>query len=613
MVSRTTVRVAAAAVVLFGARTAAAQAPPPVVQAPLYYSQQCAQCHDKPDESHAPSREALQQRTPEFILAAMTTGRMTAQASALTDSQRLALAIFLSGRAPGASGGGDASSMSNRCASKPLGNPLGGPTWNGWGGDPGNTRFQPARTARLTPDLVPKLTLKWAFGFPYAASAFGQPTVVGGRVYAGSDSAYVYSVDAASGCVYWSFAARAGIRNAISVGPLKGSSRFAVYFGDIQANVYAVDAESGRLLWTKSADPHPFARITGTPALFDGRLYVPVSSLEEMPGGDPKYSCCTFRGSLVAYDATTGEQLWKSYAIRDAPKPTKRTTVGTQLYGPSGAAIWSAPTIDTKRGVVYVSTGDAYSLPADEGTDAIVAFDLKSGVRRWVRQLTPNDVWLVGCTPNPTGRSETCPDALGPDVDFGSSVILATLRDGRNIMVVAQKSGVIWALDPDRRGEIIWQQRVAQGGAGGIQFGQAVDDVVGYFPSPDGRPRDDGAGLTALKLASGEMVWRTVPPCSDAVKPCSRAHSAAISLIAGVVFAGTSDGVMRAYSTTDGRVLWEYSTAKSYTTVNGVAAKGGALSGPGPTIANGMLFMNSGYSAIGGNGAGNVLLAFGVE
>ena len=596
------------------ARGQAQSGPPPlVVAAPLSWTQHCASCHEDA-ASRAPSREALSARSAESIYAALTKGAMAVNATALDDSQKQAMAIFLSGRPFGAeSGSGAASRMPNRCEARPAGG-AGAADWNGWGVDAANTRFQPS--PGFTAQQVPKLTLKWAFGFPGAASAYGQPAVVGGRVYAGSDGGWVYALDAASGCVHWSFQAKGGVRTAVSVGAIgKGrSAKQAVYFGDILANVYAVDASTGELLWTHKADNHPFARVTGAPALHEGRLYVPMSSLEEAAGGHPSYGCCTFRGSVTAFDAATGKQIWKSYTIPAAPKPTRKTSAGTQLYGPSGAAVWSAPTIDRKRGVLYVATGDAYSEPAEGSSDAIVAFDLKTGKRRWARQVTQADVWLVGC-PGGTAprRSETCPETLGPDHDFGSNPVLRRLPSGKEILTAGQKSGIAWGFDPDREGAIVWQQRVGKGSAsGGVQFGPAADERYAFFATADQFAGQDAGGLTAVKLETGEKVWSTRPACLPDV-PCQPAQPAAVTAIPGVVFAGTLDGVMRAYSADDGRILWQYSSAREYATVNGFKARGGALNGPGPVVAGGMLFMNSGYSAIGGNGPGNVLLAFGVN
>src|SRR6185436_558231 len=213
-----------------------------------------------------------------------------------------------------------------QCTAKPAFNPATGPRWSGWGNDLMNSRMQTAENAGLRSTQIQNLQLKWAFGFPNGSSAYGQPTIAGGRVYVGSDNGFVYALDAATGCVYWSFQSSGGVRTAISLG--RAGARFAAYFGDVKANVYAVDAETGALLWKKSAESHPLARVTGAPALYNGRLYVPVASFEEGSGPNPKYECCTFRGSVVAYDAATGEQVWKTYTIPERPRPTKKNSIG---------------------------------------------------------------------------------------------------------------------------------------------------------------------------------------------------------------------------------------------------------------------------------------------
>jgi polyvinyl alcohol dehydrogenase (cytochrome) len=577
------------------------------------FEARCGVCHTKPADDRTPTRESLRARTPEAILDAITTGSMAVNADGISDAQKRMLAEYITDRPLGAARAGQASAMKNQCAAKPLGNPLDGPSWNGWGADPGNSRFQSAAAARLSAEQVPKLKLKWAFGFPNGASAFGQPTVAGGRIFIGSDNGFVYSIDGMSGCVYWSFAAQGGVRTAITIA--KAGVRYAAYFGDVKANVYAIDAETGAQLWMKSAESHPLGRVTGAPALYDGRLYVPVASFEEGSGPNPKYECCTFRGSVVAYDGVTGDQVWKSYTIPERPRPTKKNSVGTQLYGPAGAAVWSAPTIDTKRGVLYVATGDAYTSPAAETSDAVIAFDLKSGIPMWTHQFTPNDAFLVGCPPGPTTR-DNCPDVSGPDFDFGSSPMLRTLPNGKSLLVIGQKSGAAWAIDPDKDGALVWQHKVGAGSAlGGVEWGSAADDRHAYFATADQSLGSKAGGLSALNLATGEEVWKVIPPAMDCAggRPCVQAQSAAITAIPGVVFSGTTTGVMRAYAAADGTILWEYDTAHPYETVNGVAAKGGSLNGPGPVIVDGMLFMNSGYAYLGFGAPGNVLLAFGVE
>jgi len=586
------------------------------------FEEHCAQCHVTHSapaaDSRAPSRDSLRQRTPESILDAMTSGAMVEQAGTLSVEQRRQVAEYIAGRPLGASASGDASAMPNRCAASSFADPTKGPAWNGWGADLGNSRFQSAAAAGLTVDQAPKLKLKWAFGFPNASSMYGQASIAGGRVYVGADTGFVYSLDAKTGCVYWSFKASGGVRTAPSIGAVKGG--YAVYFGDVKANVYAVDAQTGKPIWAQRADPHPIARVTGAPALVNGILYVPVASLEELAGGNPAYECCTFRGSMVAYDAETGKQIWKTYTIPEEPKRLKKTSRGTQLWGPAGAAIWSAPSIDTKRGLIYAATGDAYTAPAAPASDAVMAFDLKTGRVVWTKQLTENDAFVVGnCSNTSKTRSETCPEDQGPDFDFGSSPILRTLPNGHDVLVIGQKSGIGWALDPEKQGAVMWQDRIGKGSAlGGIEWGSATDGRLVYFANADASwgPEQAG-GLTAVMIQNGERVWSTRPPpipCKgDRDFNCIQAQSAAVTAIPGVVFSASSNGIMRAYASADGKIIWEYNAAHEYTTVNGVAAKGGGINGPGAVVVGGMLFMTSGYAALGGGSPGNVLLAFGVD
>jgi polyvinyl alcohol dehydrogenase (cytochrome) len=501
-------------------------------------------------------------------------------------------------------------------AARPIGNPLSGAAWNGWGVDPTNGRFQSARAAGLKAEDVPKLKLKWAFGFPNVSSAYAQPTIAAGRVYVGSMSGTIYSLDAATGCVYWTYDAKAPVRTAISIGPDKAApSGYALYLGDLRATVHAIDAGNGERLWTQKIDDHPWARVTGAPTLVGDRLIVSVSSLEEGPGGSATYQCCTFRGSVVSLDAHSGKQFWKTYTIADAPAPTRKNKNGVQQFGPAGASVWSAPTVDVNKRIVYVATGNAYSEPAATTSDAVLALDLDSGRILWSNQITPNDVFVVGCG----GANQTavnCADDAGPDFDFGNSPILRSLPGGRQILVIGQKSGVAFGLDPDKKGAIVWQFRAGKGSAlGGMEWGSAADEQLAYLPLSDVlRPPAEQGGLFAVKLATGEQVWHAASPAVTCAQPrgCNPAQSAAISVIPGAVFSGAMNGYLRAYSTTDGRILWEFNTGQEFKTVNGVTAKGGSINGPGPTIAGGMVFTNSGYGAFGGV-AGNVLLAFGVN
>jgi polyvinyl alcohol dehydrogenase (cytochrome) len=493
--------------------------------------------------------------------------------------------------------------QSNPCpAVARFGDPAASPAWNGWGVDASNARFQPAQAARLPADQITKLKLKWAFGFPGVRSVLGQPSVVGGRLYIGVDTGSVYALDAGTGCLYWSYQAEAGVRTAITI-ERNGPARYAAYFGDLKANAYAVDAATGELLWKVHVDPHPSARITGAPKAVEGRVYVPVASGEEGAGVNPKYECCTFRGSVVALDAASGRQIWKTYTIAEEPKPAGKNSDGVKRWAPAGGGVWNSPTIDVTRRALYVGTGDAYTEPAPDTTDAIMALDLDSGKILWVKQDTGNDAWLVGCTAKTP--PENCPRNLGPDHDFGASPILKTLPGGRTILVAGQKSGNVWAHDPDRQGAVVWKTALVGNTTefgGKIVWGGAADDQSAYFGLGPG-------GIAAVALRDGERKWFTAlePAPALAQHP---GQEGPLTAIPGVVFSGGWDGVLRALSAATGQVIWEYNTVQEFKTVNGVAAKGGSIGAAGPTVAVGTLFVPSGYIGVRNGMPGNVLLAF---
>ena len=484
--------------------------------------------------------------------------------------------------------------------------------WNGWGRDLENSHYQP--NPGLPLGDVSRLKVKWAFA--YSGVKAGQPAVIGNRVYVSSESGHVFALNAATGCTYWSFASAVPARTAVSIAPLPHSSaaRFAAFFGDENANVYALDAQTGKPLWKTQVDRHPISRITGSPVFYDNRLYVPVASYEEVSAAKPAYECCTFRGSLAALEAATGKLIWQTYTIPEPPRPLRKNSSGTQMYGPAGGGIWAAPTVDPARKLLYAGTGDSYTDAETKMTDAIVAFDLGKGAVKWSNQITPGDNWVVCAKPG----EGNCPQNMGPDFDFGSSLILRKSVNGRAVLLAGQKSGVIFALDAENRGRILWQVKVGQGGSlGGIEWGIAADERNVYVPVSDVNVKSDPQpGLTALQIATGKKLWH-VPapdaPCSWNPRTCSHSQAQAITVIPGVVFSGTQDGHLRAYATEDGAVLWDFDTAqKAWDTVNGIAARGGILDGSGPSVANGMVYVNSGYGRMEGQ-PGSVLLAFSVD
>jgi polyvinyl alcohol dehydrogenase (cytochrome) len=566
------------------------------------YISHCIECHSPASASHAPSQEALSQIPWQDILKTLDTGVMKIQAQNLSQDERVAAARYL-GKAGGAP---VLPKVSGFCpaGSRPSATKA---SWNGWGVDNLNTRFQPASAAGLTANQVPGLRLKWAFGFPGARTAYGQPNVVGGRVYVGSNDGTIYAIDARTGCLYWMYRAKSMVRSGVVVGPDKRA-----YVGDLDANLYALDTETGKLIWQKKADDQPFARITGTPKLYNGRLYVPIASQEENAGANPIYPCCKFRGNLVAIDAKTGAVIWRAYTSPE-PKPTGMSKTGVQFYGPSGATTWSSPTLDLKRKLIYIMTGNGYSDPNIKTADAIVAIDMNTGEIRWSQQGSP-DMFNWDC--GPRGGGGNCPANHGDDVDFGSSAVLFDVGGGKQVLVAGQKSGMVHAFDPDQDGKIVWQTRIGKGSTlGGILWGIAGHQGVAYVPLSDidRQKPDAGGGMFAIDAASGKVLWHTPPPAPACLaKPgCNSAQLAPPSAIEGAVFSGSMDGHLRAYQMTTGKIIWDFDAVQSFPTTNGIPASGGSFSSTGPTIVDGMLYVNSGY---GGQGMpGNALLAFSVN
>ena len=589
--------------------SAAQNASPATDPQAAVFQQHCAMCHDNP-ATRAPGAASLRAMSPAFVVAALTSGIMQGPGAALLPAQRVALAEYLTGKKLT-----DAVAMAGRCKGTPSAFSLAGPAYNGWGANLENGRFQ-ARPGLAAKDLA-RLEVKWAFGFPGAVAVFGQPTVVGGRVFVGSQNGHVYSLDARTGCYYWDFAADTGVRTAITVTRMGKS--YVALFGDRRGNVYSVDVATGKANWKVTPDSGPRTGITGAPALFEGKLYVPISGGDDSAATDPKYECCKGRGAVIALDAASGRTLWTTYTIDDA-RPLARNAIGTQMWGPSGVSIWASPTIDVKRRLLYVGTGDNHSAPATPTSDAVLALSLDTGKIVWSRQLLAGDMGNAACLS--TDKSN-CPEPHGPDYDLGTSANLITLPDGKRVLAIGQKSGMVWALDPDAEGRIVWSTRVGAGGVlGGVQWGTATDGKNVYAAVSDiafvrlvlGQPLvpdpDKGGGLHALRVDTGATVWSASPAkaCANRVN-CSPAQSAAVTATPDFVLSGAVDGHIRAYATANGAVLWDFDTVRSFTTVNGVAAHGGSIDSAGPTIAGGMLFLGSGYGLYGGQ-AGNVLIAF---
>jgi polyvinyl alcohol dehydrogenase (cytochrome) len=571
------------------------------------YKERCAQCHDAP-EGRIPPLSALKAKTTAAVYTALTTGVMRTQAEGLSMPQVISLIGYIAptGDRP------PATPIARTCTGNTAFTAGPNPSdWNGFSTSLTNARFQ---SSGLKSADVPKLKLKWAFNLGEITDARSQPSIVGGRVFIGAANGVVYSLDARTGCTYWGFRTDAQMHSGVTTGDVKGTP--AVFFTDLPANVYAVNAATGELLWKAHPETHFAVMGTATPRFYKGVLYQPFSSFEEVVAADPKQQCCTFRGSVVALDAATGSKLWQTYTIAEQP-----TRHGKEM-GPSGAGVWSTPTIDERRGALYVATGDNYSSPASETSDAVIAMDLKTGQLLWSKQLSEADMFNIGCS---MPQKTNCDHEPGPDHDFGQPPILVTIG-GRQMLVIGQKSGLVHALDPANKGKLLWQTRAGEGGAlGGSQWGSASDGRNIYVAIshlqvnllPDAKASNglrssvdpkQGGGLHALDLRTGKILWSAAPkPCPSGRTGCSPAQSAAVTAIPGVVFSGSEDGHLRAYSTSNGSVVWDVDTAREFSAVNGGSAHGGSIDVAGPAIAEGMLFINSGYGQWGGM-PGNVLL-----
>ncbi len=580
-----------------------------------HYRRNCAVCHEG-QVAKAPSKTFLQMMPVDAIYAALTDGIMRQKAKSLSPGQKRELAEYLASETLG----GAATAEAPRCTGEAARFDTNrAPRITGWGFDASNSRNIPADTAGLAAADVPRLKLKWAFAYPGALRARSQPTFAFGALYVGSQNGTVYALDEKTGCVRWTFRATAEVRTPVVIAPAKAGSAEPplAFFGDLIGRVYSVDALTGALRWKLKADDHPSATITGSPAYHAGKVYFPVSSLEEATA-DPTYACCTFRGSVVAVDASTGKVAWKTYTIAGKPRKVGKTETGVAMFGPSGSPIWSPLTLDPRRGVVYATTGNNYSTPAESHSDAVLAFDLETGRIRWSLQSFANDTWNVSCMLGGTN----CPKPTGPDYDMGAGVILAKTASGQELLLAGRKDGTALAIDPDQHDKLLWQRRLGRGSVqGGVQWGMAADGTRLYVPIADMANDRDAAvrtdpprpGLYALDPVTGELLWSA--PAEDQCRGetyCDPGVLAAVTSIPGVVFGGHMDGRLQAYDSASGRVVWQYDTRQEVPTLSGAKGHGGSMGSNGPVVHDGVLYVNSGYG-IYWHLPGNVLLAFSVD
>ena len=366
---------------------------------PTLYKQLCASCHDTGTD-RAPNRDALRAMSPERVLAALERGAMLSMAAGRTGVERRAIAEFVTGKsfAQALSTTPSPQAMCARRAGD-FANPLSGSRWNGWGVDTSNTRYQDGSQAGFTAADVSRLKPKWAFGFPGELSADAHPTIAGGRVFVGTQTGTVYALER-----------RDRLRPLVLSAPKPPCARPSASAASTRALARASRHSSATAPETCMRSTAPAARCCGrrrwtlfrSPASPARRRFTTAGSMwawlraKRRPVRWPSYECCRFRGSLVALDAATGAQVWKTYTIEEA-RPTTKNKIGTQLWGPSGVPIWSSPAIDVQRNAIYVTTGNNYSGPATSISDAFVAFDMSSGKILWSRQMTAGDDWNTSC------------------------------------------------------------------------------------------------------------------------------------------------------------------------------------------------------------------------
>lgn len=581
------------------------------------FIEHCASCHFG-GVYKAPHFSWLELMPEQSIYRAMNEGVMATQAKALSDMEKIQVVEYLTQRRfdPEAVTAGPGLLACNAAAAAfdqtevflPV-----GPGHN-------TSRFLPEDAAALTAADLPQLQLKWAFAFPGATRARSQPTAGMGAVFVGSQDGTVYAFDLESGCVRWTFQAAAEVRTATVLDRQEGSEPL-LFFGDIIANFYAVNALTGELSWKRRMDPHPSATLTGTPAVHEDRLLVPVSSLEVIAAADENYECCSFRGKVVALDRKSGDELWTAYSIKEEPTQSSITSAGTAVLSPSGAPVWTTPTVIPELGLVVFGTGENYSTPSDGNSDAIVAVDLRTGNRQWVQQMTAGDAWNVACMMD---GNPNCPVEDGPDYDQGSSVLWIKGDSAPAQLVAGHKSGHVTGHDPST-GRELWRVEVGRGSIqGGIHFGMAAEGQRIYAPVNDMNDTRNGdeldpalarPGMHAIDAGTGTLLWSSVREdnCGEDRPFCDPGISAAVTAIPGAVIAGHMDGYLRAYEGETGKLLWEYDTTQEVTGVNGMTAKGGGMSGAaGSFVYRGHVIANSGYGLY-FHEPGNALLVFSVD
>ncbi len=484
---------------------------------------------------------------------------------------------------------------------------------NSWGTDYGGERFQPSDKTSINADNAPKLSLKWAYGLS-TDQPRSYPLVTEDTIFIGDGGHGLVALDKETGCVRWENTDIKDISTAIVSGQI--DDRAVLIFSGRRSGVYAVDAITGEQLWLSAPDVHPVPMFSGSPLVYKDTVFVPISSMEIGLSGNPFYGCCTTSGGMAALDIKTGKLLWYRPTVENAGSVvTGKHFLFVEERGPSGAPVWGAPMLDTKRNLLFYGSGQNYSLPASLTSDAIFAVRIDTGEVAWVEQFTADDTFNMACTlsidhPN-------CPSTMGPDVDFGAPPLLTRLPTGADILIAGQKSGDVYGINPDS-GTVIWSTKLGRGGPlGGVHWGIAANPELGlaFIPISDvpAFPTDQppAPGLYAVDVKDGALRWSIEREAKCEDSSCWPGLSAAITAGPNIVVAGAMDGMLEIYRASDGKKLWSYDTKTDYNAVNALPTKGGTLDAHGPMLAGDLLIVSSGYGSFGQQG-GNALLVFSV-
>ena len=584
------------------------------------YKENCAICHDQAESMRAPTLSDIKNMSAPSLRYALTDGKMKQQAAAL---ESIDLDLLIDYLIPG---GAEGYLVPEEAMCKSDSISFDKVIVETWGVDPQNTRYYGPDKSQLSAADAGNLELAWSFGLPGVSSVRSQPVVTSDTMFVPSTNGDVFALDRASGCVKWHRDIQKPVRTSVSLGAIKGKP--TLFMMDVATGVHAVDAATGDLIWSVKTGIDENSMGTGTPVVAGNKLIVPLSASDVVSAMNPEYECCKGHGAVKALDMATGKELWTVHMTEPA-KMTTLSSVGTQLWGPSGAPVWTTPAVDLKNNRVYIGTGENTSAPATDTSDSIIALDLDTGEMLWVHQGTKEDMFNMACS-GMRGNGPNCPTPAGPDHDFGGGVSMATLADGREVIVGGQKSGDVHVADAGT-GELIWTRKVSSGSAlGGIHWGVSVSNGRVYAPSADPAYPIPGyvakPGLYVLDLESGDMIWehKAERGCefdfasrgkSDTPWPeCSFAYgySATPATNDELAVIGALDGKLIVFDAKSGETLWTYNTVQEYATLNGITAHGGAIDSVGPFLAEDMLYVQSGYATF-GQMPGNVLLAFKVK